>query len=242
VLLHAGIADRTMWGAHLEPLAAAGLRAVALDLPGFGEAPVDVSGAPEWESVAETMDALSIDHAVLVGNSFGGAMALRTAFVAPERISALVLVSAPPPALEPSAQLQAAWKAEGEAVERGDLDAAVAAVVEAWVLPDAPQALRDRVAAMQRRALELQVGADPEEPPDPLKENLGDLAAIQAPALVLAGERDMPDFLEGAETIAAALPHARHGVIAGAGHLVPLDAPETFREQVLGFLRSQGLI
>jgi hypothetical protein len=33
VLLHAGIADRTMWAEHLQPLADAGYRAVALDFP-----------------------------------------------------------------------------------------------------------------------------------------------------------------------------------------------------------------
>ena len=36
VLIHAGIADRTMWSEHLEPLAAAGYHAIAVDLPGFG--------------------------------------------------------------------------------------------------------------------------------------------------------------------------------------------------------------
>src|SRR5436305_1507344 len=38
VLLHAGIADRTMWREHLAPIADSGRRALALDLPGFGEA------------------------------------------------------------------------------------------------------------------------------------------------------------------------------------------------------------
>ncbi|MGH9062286.1 MAG: alpha/beta fold hydrolase [Acidimicrobiales bacterium] len=38
ILLHAGVADRTMWHEHLEPLAAAGYRVLAIDLPGFGEA------------------------------------------------------------------------------------------------------------------------------------------------------------------------------------------------------------
>ena len=52
--------------------------------------------------VLRTMDQLSILRAALVGNSFGGAVALRAASVAPDRVSALALVPAPPPALEPS--------------------------------------------------------------------------------------------------------------------------------------------
>src|SRR5579859_5782325 len=137
VLLHAGIADRTMWSEQLQPLAASGYRAVAMDLPGFGEAAVPVGEHAPWIDVLATMDAMEIHDAVLVGNSFGGAVALRAAAVAPERVSALVLVSAPAPDLEPSAELEAAWGAEESALERGDVEAAVAAVVEAWTLPGA---------------------------------------------------------------------------------------------------------
>ncbi len=55
VLIHAGIADRTMWSDHLEPLAAAGYRAVAVDLPGFGKAPA-TGGRPRRDFV--TLDTL----------------------------------------------------------------------------------------------------------------------------------------------------------------------------------------
>jgi pimeloyl-ACP methyl ester carboxylesterase len=47
----------------------------------------------------------------------------------------------------------------------------------------------------------------------------------------------MGDFRQGAEVMARTLPSARHAVIAGAGHLAPLETPETFRELVLAFLR-----
>jgi pimeloyl-ACP methyl ester carboxylesterase len=152
VLLHAGVADRRMWEELLCPLADAGHRAVAVDLPEFGEAPVPPVLAP-WDDVLETMGALAIEQAALVGDSFGAAVALRVAAVAPERVAALVLVSPAARERDPSPQLRAAWEAEEEAAERGDLEAAVAAVVDAWTLPDAPAALRERVAAMQRRAL-----------------------------------------------------------------------------------------
>jgi pimeloyl-ACP methyl ester carboxylesterase len=238
VLLHAGIADRRMWAEHLEPLGAAGYRVVAVDLPGFGEAaPAPGEQAP-WRDVVETMDALGIDRAALVGNSFGGAVALRVAVVSPERVSALALVSAPPVELDPSPQLAAAWAAENEALDRGDVDAAVAAVVDAWTLPDAPAELRDRLGAMQRRAVELQMAAPEEdEAPDPVEENPELLGAIGVPVLVLAGDRDMPDFRDGAATLAAALPGAEHVVLPAAGHLAPLEAPEAFRDLVLGLLR-----
>jgi 3-oxoadipate enol-lactonase len=236
ILLHAGVGDRTMWRERLEPLAAAGYRVIALDLPAFGEAPPPTDEDAPWADVLETMDALGVDRAALVGNSFGGAVALRVAAVAPERVSALALISAPPPDLEtPSAELSAAWEAERDALERGDIEVAVRAVVDAWTLPDAPAELRERVADMQRRALLVQTSA-PEVPEasDPLDET--DIAQITAPALIAAGEQDMSDFRDGARSMAGALPNAHHVEIAGAGHLAPLETPVKFREMLLGFL------
>ena len=216
VLLHAGVADRSMWSDHLPPLADAGFRAVALDLPGFGEAPVGQGEQAPWADVLATMDAV----------------------VAPERVSALVLVSTPAPGIEPSAQLEAVWKAEEAALERGDIDGAVRAVVTAWTLPDAPAALRDRVAAMQRRAFALQGDAGPvSEAPDPLDDDPEVLASIAVPALVAVGETDLEDFHTGAEVLSQTLPRSRSVTIAGAGHLAPLETPERFRELLLEFLR-----
>jgi 3-oxoadipate enol-lactonase len=238
VLLHAGIADRSMWADHLQPLAEAGYRTVALELPGFGEAPLPQGRYAPWADVLATMDELGIDRAALVGNSFGADVALRVALVAPERVSALVLCSARAPGAEPSSELKAAWEAESAAFERGDIEAAVDAVVDAWTLPDAPNALRERVAAMQRRTYELQGDeVEVDEAPDPLEQDPTGLAALDVPALAAAGERDKRDFREGAEVLARTLPRGRHAVIAGAGHLAPLEAPEAFRELVLGFLR-----
>ncbi len=240
VLLHAGIADRAMWAEHLDPLAAAGFRVVALDLPGFGAAPVAAGPQAPWTDVLETLDAIGVERAALVGVSFGGAVALRVAVVAPDRVSALALVSAPA-GIEPSPELEAAWQTEEAALERGDVEAAVAAVVDAWTLPGAPPALRKRVAAMQRRAFALQAEAtEAQEAPDPVEERPEVLGELAVPTLVAAGEHDMIDFRAGAERLAAALPGARHAVITGAGHLAPMEAPETFRALVLHFLRSSA--
>lgn len=239
VLLHAGVADRTMWAEHLEPLAAAGYRVVALELPGFGEALPAPGAQVPWIDVVASMEELSIERAALVGNSFGGAVALRVAAVAPDRVWALAMISAPAPGLEPSGELEAAWEAEEAALERGDVEGAVDAVVEAWTLPGAPQELRERVAAMQRRTFALQAEVTAvTEAPDPVDEDPDALARLDVPALVAAGEHDKPDFREGAEEMARALPRARHEVIAGAGHLAPLETPDAFRELLLDFLHA----
>jgi pimeloyl-ACP methyl ester carboxylesterase len=225
-----------MWNAQLQPLADAGYRALALDLPGFGEAEWGEHGQTPWVDVLDTMDELSIERAALVGNSFGGAMALCTTLSAPDRVSAIALLDAPPPNLEPTPELAAVWEAEESALERGDIDAAVQAVVEGWTLPDAPQDLRDRVAAMQRRVFELQMEVDyDEDAGNPLEDDPRALSDLGIPALVAAGELDKPDFLDGANFYAAALGTDRI-LIAGAGHLPPLETPEAVTELLLAFL------
>lgn len=237
VLLHAGIADRTMWREHLLPLAQAGRRVLAVDLPGFGEAGLGEGPQAPWDDVLETLAVLTGSPAVVVGNSFGGAVGLRVAAVAPERVAGLVLVSAPAPGMTDSPRLAAVAEAEESALRSGDIEAATEVIVQAWTLPDAPEELRASVAAMQRRAFLLQQAApDASEAPDPLEDRIEALAHLRVPALCAAGEHDMPDFLAAVEMLAATLPQARQEVIRGAGHLAPLETPAAFRELVLRFL------
>ena len=179
---------------------------------------------------------LGIDNAALVGDSFGGAVALRAAVVAPSAVWAMGLVSAPAPGLEPSEQLQAVWNAEETALESGDIDAAVEAVIDAWTLPDAPPGLRDRIATMQRRAFARQAEAhDVTEAPDPVT-SLEALGGLEVPTLVAWGEHDVPDFEQAAFLLSRALPQARGETIKGAGHLAPLETPDKFRALLLNFL------
>ena len=147
------------------------------------------------------MDGLGIERAAVVGNSFGCAVALRVAVAAPERVSALVLLSGRAPGAQPSRELAAAWQAEEEAIERGDVDAALQAVVDAWTLPGAPEDLRAKVAAWQRRAYDLQ-GFDepPPDAPDPLDLDPGWPARLTMPVLLAAGEREFPTSSRASRT------------------------------------------
>ncbi len=223
-----------MWSEHLGPLASAGYRAVAVDLPGFGEAPVDEDEDAPWRDVLQTMDALGIERATLVGNSFGGAVAQRVAALAPERIESLVLISSPVSGVEPSAELKAIEQAQESAP---DSAAAVQAVLAGWTLPDASTQLRERIGAMTARAFELQAQAEwGPEGFDPLEHGLDALALVEAPASVLVGEHDLRDFHFAANTLADALPNARKTVLPGAGHLAPLEQPDAFRSLLLGLL------
>jgi pimeloyl-ACP methyl ester carboxylesterase len=85
------------WLENLPFFAAAGRRAIALDLPGFGASPM-----PPWEVTVPAYGrllndfcaALGLEDVVLVGNSLGGFIAAETAIAVPAWIERLVLVSA----------------------------------------------------------------------------------------------------------------------------------------------------
>ncbi|HXB16548.1 MAG TPA: alpha/beta hydrolase [Solirubrobacteraceae bacterium] len=239
VLLHAGVADRTMWREHLAPIADSGRRAIALDLPGFGEAGLEPGPQSPWEDVLQTLRILTSEPVALAGNSYGGAIALRVAAVAPSAVGALALISAPAPGAEdePSDELAAIWEAEEAALEAGEVDRAVDVIVDGWTLPGASEEIRERIAAMQRRAFLLQQAVpDADVGSDPLEERLDRLGELRMPALCAAGTRDKPDFIAAATALAETLPEGRHATISRAGHLAPLEQPRVFRRMLLGFL------
>jgi pimeloyl-ACP methyl ester carboxylesterase len=64
------------------------------------------------------------------------------------------------------------------------------------------------------------------------------LSAIQAPTLILWGDRDQDVPRSAMETMAAKIPRARLVVFAGAGHFPFLDAPEEFRRSLSDFLTA----
>ncbi|WP_037855504.1 alpha/beta fold hydrolase [Streptomyces sp. NRRL S-340] len=240
VLLHARPTDRTMWDAHLPLLAGAGVRAIALDLPGHGDATVpDRREVAPWSDVLDTLGHLGADRFVLAGNSLGALVALQTAVTAPERVEGLVLVGYRPHDQPASPRLDAAWEAERTALAAGDLDAAVKAGVEAWTSAGATEEVRGHAARMLRRRLTAQLThGEPPQAADPLGTGPAALRTLRGvPALVGVGEHDMPDFHEGGEGLVRDLGADRTAVIPGAGHLAPLERPAAFCALLLDFVR-----
>jgi len=98
VLIHGVGAWSETWRDSIDALAQAGYRVVAIDMPPFGYSfrPTDRDYSTEAQArrILAALDALSIDSAVLVGHSFGGRATVEAAMRAPQRVRALVLVSA----------------------------------------------------------------------------------------------------------------------------------------------------
>ena len=87
-------ADR--WKLNMDPIAAAGFRAYAFDLPGHGFASKSdnaPSTVPEYSDfLGKVMDHLEVSNAVLVGTSLGGAVVASFAAQHSDRVEALVFV------------------------------------------------------------------------------------------------------------------------------------------------------
>lgn len=100
VLMVHGIPGNSRDFRYLGPaLAAEGLRAVRIDMPGFGKTPWSVFPHPKAKNRAaflvRVLDALNAKQGALVGHSFGGTLALTGAALFPDRVWALGLVNAP---------------------------------------------------------------------------------------------------------------------------------------------------
>ncbi len=98
ILIHGFISSNLIWSHVLRPLAEAGFRAIAPDLPGYGysDKPADAQYtiAEQARAVIGFMDRLGIAKAVIAGASYGGAVAATIALDFPERVEKLILVGA----------------------------------------------------------------------------------------------------------------------------------------------------
>ena len=101
VLIHGTSASLHTWEGWVRALKGQ-RRVISFDLPGFGltgpfggeYAPDDYRGDSYARFVLDLLDKLQLQRVVIGGNSLGGEVAWRTAFLAPQRVAALVLVDA----------------------------------------------------------------------------------------------------------------------------------------------------
>ncbi len=97
VLVHGTSASLHTWEGWVKALKGR-RRVISFDLPGFGltgpSASGDYRGDTYARFVLDLLDVLKVQRFVIGGNSLGGEVAWRTAFMAPERVQALILVDA----------------------------------------------------------------------------------------------------------------------------------------------------
>ena len=233
VLVHAGVADRRMWD-PIVPALAIDHRVVRFDARGFGETLPPSGPWAHHADLLALLDELGLAGVVLVGASMGAGIAVEAALAEPPAARALILLG-PGGALlgPPPDELRAIWRDEIEALDRGDLDAAVEVNLRAWV--DGPG--RDReavdpevrafVGMMQRDAFELPEWDDEAAPESELEPAAaGRLAELACPVLVVVGEADQAAIVGVAERLASEAPDARLVRWPDVGHLPSLERPD----------------
>jgi pimeloyl-ACP methyl ester carboxylesterase len=225
-----------MFDPQMDSLEREGFQAVRFDFRGFGRSERPDAPYSHIDDAVAVLDALEVERAALVGSSLGGAIALAVAMANPHRVSALVLAGSGLPGYQDwSPRMRSVWDEVDGAVKAGELERAHELDMSPWVLTlgEPSDDLIRAIGHDNMHVLEI-----PEEletwPTEPIEPHLGD---VTAPTLVVVGDRDIPEMLAIAETLAERIPDAEGPVvIEGADHLVPTRRPAEFDSAMLEFL------
>jgi pimeloyl-ACP methyl ester carboxylesterase len=254
LLVHGFTGSRDDFREQLPLLAERG-RTIAPDLRGHGgsSSPGDPSGYSLEQLVHDLvgfLDALAIERCDLLGHSMGGMVAMRLALARPERVASLVLMDTAPGPIrqearrffEVSAEIARTSGMEGlfavaRQVGRDDptRPPSVRRLIERMGADVYWERIRAKLVSMDVEAFGRLGRALTEH--ESVEPRLGE---IRCPTTVLVGAEDAP-FLKPSERMAAAIPCARHVVIADASHSPQLENPEAWRSEVVAHLaRARG--
>jgi 4,5:9,10-diseco-3-hydroxy-5,9,17-trioxoandrosta-1(10),2-diene-4-oate hydrolase len=220
-------------------LVAAGYRAVLPDMVGFGHSDkpsgIDYTLDLFSSTVLELLDALEIGNCVLVGNSLGGAVALRIAIDHPGRVAKLVLMA--PGGIESREtyfSMPGIQKMVSGFVGEGFDRAGLRRMLELLVFD--PGQVTDELVEERFNILATQ-------PKDVLaRMKIPDLTPaltkIRCPVLGFWGINDQFMPPGGYEKILRACPDSRFVMLSSCGHWAMVEHAAQFNRQVLDFLRS----
>jgi pimeloyl-ACP methyl ester carboxylesterase len=250
LLLHGWGDSADTWRPLLAELGLRERRALAVDLPGFGEASRLAPGPilPQLDAFAAALleDWAAGEPAIVAGNSLGGAVALRLA----EHAGELPLAGVVPVA--PAGLELPGWfdLVERDPIVRRLLQIPIpvpAALVRALVGGAYRQLAFSRPGVAQRhvvaafaihhasRARVAELLANGRQLIPELATAPFDLAAIGCPVLLVWGTRDRMVPHSGARVVLDAVPGTKVELIEGCGHCPQLEATDRLLELLLGF-------
>jgi pimeloyl-ACP methyl ester carboxylesterase len=250
ILIHGFISSNLVWSHVLQPLARAGFRAIAPDLPGYGysDKPADAKYtiAEQARAVIGLLDRLGIREAIIVGASYGGAVAATIALDYPDRVDKLVLVGA---------------VTNDDAKKKFLLRVSCLPVIGDVTTPlflGSRWILRKRMENMYRR-LDRPINEKMVASRHHLLATANthramirtarrwsatrierEAALIRQPTLLVWGDQDDHIPLASAFRLRDAIPNARLVVFRNCGHLPPAEKPEQFVEVLADFCEQRG--
>jgi len=220
----------------------AGFHCILVDSLGYGQSdkPTDVPYSLEVMSAAlvGALDGLGIDRCTLVGNSQGGAIAIRTALDHPERIVSMVLMA--PGGLEPRetymqmrgirSMLRCIYGPEG-ITAFGMRKVFEKQLFDRSLVTDALVEQRTASALQQPRHVFETMKVDNQE---------DRLAELQCPVLGLWGVDDQFCPVSGAMKLATQVPRCTVTVFSQCGHWVMVEHATRFNRLCIDFLREEA--
>jgi len=245
VLLHGWAISAYLWRHNIEPLARAGFRVHAPDLPGHGlsDAPLE-KGSYTLEALADDVaalfDVLGLEHTAAVAQSMGGRIALELA--RRHRVTRLALFGPVGFGNVPTTQ------------ELASILPAIPAALASLLVPrEVVEIVQRRVygkigwftdrdvdeywAPTQRPAV-VQAAMQMLREFDWRRLKREALAEIAAPTMVVFGTLDGTVKPVNTEELVKALPHGRMEWIEGGGHVVMEEVPEYVNGLLLDFLEE----
>jgi len=236
-LFHSLLSDRASFDA-IAPELARSHRVIVPELPGFGGSKAVSGGlAAVADRMAEAVrDAAAGQQPIVLGNGYGGFVALQMAIRHPDVASKLIL-----------ADCGAAFSEQGReafrtmaALSRSKGLAAITDLAMRRLFapefqaahPDLMQGRREAFLKTDPEVLQAACAALAELDLRP------ELSKVKMPVLVLVGEHDEATPPAMSHELAALLPNARLKVLAGCAHVPQLQAPRAFLDAIGDFLTA----
>lgn len=241
VLLHDGLLSAVTWDDVWEPLGAHH-HVIRYDRRGYGRSEVPIGSYSSTEDLRKLMTHLRVGHAVIVGSSSGGALAIDFALEYPEMVDGLFLIGPVLHGMEFSEEFRKRARRHNEPMEHDD--------VKAW----ARNWSQDRFLIAEpnekgRRKIYEQLGENAEQLKGfdaALEEKLSPpasqrLAEIKATTLILVGEADIGDVHSHCDAIKSGVRNSERLMVKGAGHLIQLEKPAEVAKRIENFAEKENL-
>lgn len=234
LLIHGSGVSARSWTEQLRGLGES-LQVLAIDLPDHGESdPIPEATVEAYAEAARGfLDLLERGPVFVAGHSLGGAVALALAARHQEMVKGLVLLSTCARLPETEGTLEGIfWQLPGP-IRKLLFFSAVKRVLFA---PGAPsRAVRlgmEEIRTCRPETILKDVAAAKAM-------NLEEVAQrIRIPTLILCGSRDRLTPAALSERLNELIPGSRLHILEGAGHMLPLEAPDWVNQRILDFVAS----
>ena len=236
VLVH-GLGSSTELWKHVAGPLAEDFRVVAYDLRGSGRSAVPPGLYSFGQLIGDldgVIEGLGLGRALLMGHSLSGALVLAYAAAHPEKTLGVVGLGAPSEIPDAGRD---GMRARADAVESQGMSAVAEAVATNGTAPSFREGRPDEFRAFVR----LLESNDPTGYSALCRvvadlDIAGQLGRIEAPVLLVAGDKDGVAPPAACEKTAAAIPSARYLQIEDCAHIVPWEKPEALLEAARPFL------